>query len=216
MYKEGKQNRIADALSRIRSVQDGEKQTHQRGTTETNGDRDKRGDTASRNEGKNADSDEITEAESEKIMPPEETADMTEISEENSVSQIHEGDVMSAEEKLAILKQMHVSPIGGHQGMGRTYERIKQYYTWPGMKADVENFIKTCESCQKNKVTQAKTKQPLELTPTPEFIFERCDIDIVGPLPVTQSGHKYILTFQDSLTKYVITEPARQDAGTIE
>ncbi|XP_049829204.1 ankyrin-3-like [Schistocerca gregaria] len=58
---------------------------------------------------------------------------------------------LSAAGKLAVLEEMHVSAAGEHQRMGR----------------------RTCECC---KVTQRKTEQPLELTPTPEFIFEKCDI----------------------------------------
>jgi len=39
---------------------------------------------------------------------------------------------------------------------------------------------------------------------------------LVGPLPVTTQGHKYILTFQDDLSKYVVAVPIeRQDADTV-
>jgi hypothetical protein len=40
----------------------------------------------------------------------------------------------SDKEKLGILKEMHESPIGGHIGMNRTYQRLKQYISWEGMK----------------------------------------------------------------------------------
>jgi len=56
------------------------------------------------------------------------------------------------EKQQKILKEMHECPIGGHQGVQRTYERLKLYVTWPGMFRDVENYIKNCEICQKNKI----------------------------------------------------------------
>ena len=41
-------------------------------------------------------------------------------------------------------------------------------------------------------------------------------MDIVGPLTVTTEDHKYILTFQDKLSKYTMAIPIpKQDAETI-
>lgn len=57
---------------------------------------------------------------------------------------------------------------------------------------------------------------PLQITTTPQVVWEKCCMDIVGPLTVTSEGHKYILTFQDELSKYTITVPiSQQDAETI-
>ena len=39
--------------------------------------------------------------------------------------------IASKEKQQKILKQMHECPIGGHQGVQRTYERLKLYVTWP-------------------------------------------------------------------------------------
>jgi hypothetical protein len=53
----------------------------------------------------------------------------------------------------------------------------------------------------------------MEITTTAQRPFEKCFLDIVGPLPVTLEGNKYILTFQDDLRKYVVAVPIeKQDA----
>lgn len=70
------------------------------------------------------------------------------------------------------------------------------------MKLDIKNFIKTCESCQKNKLVRKKHKLPMELTTTSSTPFERIALDIVGPLPLSEDGNKFILTLQDDLTKF--------------
>ena len=44
----------------------------------------------------------------------------------------------------------------------------------------------------------------MEITTTARHHFEKCALDIVGPLTETVSGNKYILTFQDDLSKFVI------------
>jgi hypothetical protein len=56
-----------------------------------------------------------------------------------------------------------MKPAGGHVGTNKTYERIKLYTSWPGMKQEIENYIKKCEICQKNKITQHKVKMPLHM-----------------------------------------------------
>ena len=56
----------------------------------------------------------------------------------------------------------------------------------------------------------------MEVTTTAEQPFEKFYLVVVGPLPVTQEGNKYILTFQDDLCKYVIAMPiTQQDAHTV-
>jgi hypothetical protein len=84
--------------------------------------------------------------------------------------------------------------------MNRTYQRLKQYITWEGMKNDIEEFIRKCENCHKNKFTQRHTKMPLTITDTPAVVFEKCSIDIIGPLSASESWNRYILTVQDNLS----------------
>jgi len=56
----------------------------------------------------------------------------------------------------------------------------------------------------------------MEITTTAERPFEKCYLDAVGPITVTLEGNKYILTFQDVLSKYVVAVPiGKQDAETV-
>lgn len=43
----------------------------------------------------------------------------------------------------------HDTPFGGHQGIERTTELIKERYYWKNMDIDIENYVKTCEKCNK-------------------------------------------------------------------
>ncbi|KAL4153639.1 hypothetical protein QTP88_001472 [Uroleucon formosanum] len=95
----------------------------------------------------------------------------------------------------------------GHAGIGKTIKKIKRQFNWPGLKVDVKNYIKNCESCQKNKVTNKKIKQLMVITSTSSKPFEKIFLDIVGPLVTTASGNNYILTMQDDLTKYSLGVP---------
>jgi hypothetical protein len=46
------------------------------------------------------------------------------------------------EEKLALFREMLDRPLGGHLGMNRTYDRMKLFTSWPGMKQELEEYIK--------------------------------------------------------------------------
>jgi hypothetical protein len=101
---------------------------------------------------------------------------------------------------------MHECPIGGHQGIQRTYHSLKLYVTWPGMYHDVEDYITKCKICQKNKFTVPYFKAPFQETDTQFHPWDKIYLDIVGPLSVTE-GYKYILTCQDNLSNYLVATP---------
>jgi hypothetical protein len=115
-----------------------------------------------------------------------------------------------------ILYEFHDPPLGGHRGMNKTYQPIRSKFHWPNMKKEIEEYVKRCKSCQTNKLLGPKNKVPMETTTMAEHPFEKCSLDIVGPSPKTTKGNKYILTFQDDLSKCVNTIPIpQQDAETI-
>jgi len=109
--------------------------------------------------------------------------------------------ITSEEKQRKIIKEMHECPIGGHQGVQRTYDRLKLYVTWPGMFQDVEDYIRECEVCQKNKFTGPYVKTTFQGMDTQYQPWDKLYLDIVGPLPMTEEGYKYILTFQHNLSK---------------
>lgn len=91
------------------------------------------------------------------------------------------------------LRMAHIAPLAGHFGNAKTTNRIKQRFFWPGMAGDVRELCKRCQTCQKTppKYTPKAPLVPLPIIRTP---FTRLAMDIVGPLPSTEEGHRYILT----------------------
>ena len=133
-----------------------------------------------------------------------------------SVSKEHDlSDEFDEDRKKHILYEFHDSLVSGHRGMTKTYRAIKSQYFWPNMRRDIGEYVKQCRSCQVNKMLTPKHKALMEVTTTAENPSDKCFLPIVGPLPVTQ-GNKYILTFQDDLSKYVVAVPiGQQDAETV-
>ncbi|GFY35463.1 retrovirus-related Pol polyprotein from transposon 412 [Trichonephila clavipes] len=59
---------------------------------------------------------------------------------------------------------------------------------------DVEDFVKTCDKCQRVGKPQDQKKAPLKIVPVITEVFTKINIDASRPLPMTPSGNKYIIT----------------------
>ena len=102
-----------------------------------------------------------------------------------------------------ILSLAHETPMSGHLGVNKTYHKILNHFYWPGLKADVSNYCRSCHTCQ----VVGKTNQVIPnagLQPIPAFDepFSRIIIDRVGPLPKTKSGNEYLLTITCASTRF--------------
>jgi hypothetical protein len=79
--------------------------------------------------------------------------------------------IASKQKQQRIVQEMHECPIGGHQIIQRTYDRLKLFVTWPGMYHEVEDYITNCKTCQKNTFTVPYFKAPFQET-TIKFTHE--------------------------------------------
>ncbi|KAK9296901.1 hypothetical protein QLX08_009211 [Tetragonisca angustula] len=118
------------------------------------------------------------------------------------------------EEKLQIIKENH--DLNEHIGETKTLERIKLKHHWTGMDDEVTEYIKNCKTCQTNKLTRIRPREEALISDTPENPNDKIALDIIGPLKLTRKGNQFILSIQDSLTKYLILIPLPdQKADTI-
>lgn len=108
----------------------------------------------------------------------------------------------NSEQIQIILHEYHDSPNGGHCGTNRMTKRIQLKYKWKNMKKEIKKYVKKCPQCKMNKIERRPIKLPMEITSTSSSSFERIAIDTVGPLPLTESGNKFVLSIQDDLTKF--------------
>lgn len=114
---------------------------------------------------------------------------------------------ISEDEKRQMMYEYHDAPLGGHRGMNEIYTAIRGNYSWPNMKQEIEEYVKRCKSYQVNKVLGTCGKAPMVIKTTARQPFEKCCLDIIGQLAVTQEGNKYFLTFQDNLSKFLVAIP---------
>ena len=89
--------------------------------------------------------------------------------------------------------------FSGHQGIKRTISLIKDRYFWSTLNKDIEEYIGKCISCNQQK-SGKRIKAPMANFKPVLEPFELVSLDIVGPLPVSRNGNRYLLTFIDYLT----------------
>ncbi|KAK3093372.1 hypothetical protein FSP39_014695 [Pinctada imbricata] len=109
----------------------------------------------------------------------------------------------------------HDAPMGGHLGRKKTKEKVARNFYWYGMGEDVSAYVSSCTECQRNKKMQKNPKGELGnmLVGAP---LDRISTDILGPLPTTAEGMKYILTVTDHFTNWSEAYPLKdQRAATV-
>ncbi|GMF42358.1 unnamed protein product [Phytophthora fragariaefolia] len=104
-----------------------------------------------------------------------------------------------------VLQNCHDSLEGGHQGVVRTYQRVKLDYFWIGLYADVEKHVRSCPDCNSSKSRpHLRGHSPGNILA--EIPFQLVSMDFVIPLPTTRRGNSALLLFQCSFTGFVIAK----------
>ena len=112
-----------------------------------------------------------------------------------------------------VLTKLHDATTGGHLGVKKTLERVRTRFYWVGQRRDVEEWCRACEICAARKSEPKKRKAPLQIEPA-KYPLERIAMDILGPLPETERGNKYILVIGDYFTKWKEAYPMRNMEAT--
>lgn len=109
-----------------------------------------------------------------------------------------------------LLHLVHGGLWSGHLGIKKTKECLLREFYWPGCFREVEAFVRSCDTCQRVGKPGDKAKAPMKLVPIITEPFRRLVIDTVGPLPVTQSGYRHILTVLCPATKFPEAVPLKE------
>ena len=122
--------------------------------------------------------------------------------------------IVPASLHLDVVRAMHAQPgAGGHFSAKKTIAKVTARFFWIGLQQDVTTIVRACETCAKR-----KTARPNRATLVPikcGYPFERVYMDMIGPLPLTARGNRYILTMIDGYSKWAEAIPSPSVSATV-
>jgi len=101
-----------------------------------------------------------------------------------------------------VIKANHEPMYVAHPGAKRTHDLIALHYWWPGMRKAIENYVGSCNPCQRRKGSR-EFVAPLGDVEEPTAPFEVTSMDMTGPYLQMPRDNKYLLTFVEHFPKYV-------------
>lgn len=109
-----------------------------------------------------------------------------------------------------LIFSVHDSPIGEHQGLEDTYKTVRLLGWWPGMQEHVRDYCRSCLFCIPRNLIGGELKvieSPWPLRSTAPW--SSLQIEVVGPVTVSEEGHKHVLIVADANTRWVEAFPLK-------
>uniref|UniRef100_A0AAV1UK23 Integrase catalytic domain-containing protein n=1 Tax=Peronospora matthiolae TaxID=2874970 RepID=A0AAV1UK23_9STRA len=103
------------------------------------------------------------------------------------------------------LHHYHTSLEGGHQGIGRTYQRIRTNFHWRGLYRSVQRYVGECVDCETGKgrpVDRGGSPGNMQST----YPFQIIAMDHIPSLPRSVKGNTELLLWVDLFSEYVIAK----------
>ena len=129
--------------------------------------------------------------------------------EEDCLGDVSSRIVVPEGRRESLLKLAHSGVASGHFGVKKTYAKLASHFTWPKMYVQVKEMVKTCPGCQRA-AKNLNARAPLQPLPCIGEPFRLVAMDIVGPIPRSASGYKYLLTLMDLYSKYPEAIPLKK------
>jgi hypothetical protein len=96
-----------------------------------------------------------------------------------------------------------------HAGIRATWRLMAARVVWRGMASDVEAWCPDCQLC----ACGPKHTAPVQPIPVPELRFTHVHMDLVGPLPTSAEGFKYLFTMVDRSSRWLEAVPLKSMAA---
>ena len=114
--------------------------------------------------------------------------------------------------RLEVIENTHLQH--GHFGIEKTYANLKTKYYWPGMYKETVKYVENCDLCTKNNLK--RIIHPLGELPMPNFPFDIVGIDLVGPFVTSTKGNNYLFTLVDHFSGWCEVYPIpNKEAKTV-
>ena len=114
-----------------------------------------------------------------------------------------------------VIRDLHEGVVGAHLGEEKVLSQLKEQFYWLGCTEAVRIWCRSCMTCASRKMTTPARKARLR-TIAVGYPMQIVSVDIMGPLPETQDGCKYVLVAADHFTRWVeVYAIKNQEATTV-
>ena len=100
-----------------------------------------------------------------------------------------------------VLQQVHDSPLGGHSRYLKTFYRCKKDFYWIGMVKDLKQYVRECDVCQRLKNETCFPTGLLQPLTIPERPWLDVSMELIEGLPKSHIK-TVVFVVVDRLTKY--------------
>ncbi|XP_055392937.1 protein NYNRIN [Bubalus kerabau] len=105
---------------------------------------------------------------------------------------------------------VHDGPMGAHQRPEETYRKLRLLGWWPGMQEHVRHYCRSCLFCIPRNLLGSEVKVIESLWPLRSTApWSNLQIEVVGPVTVSEEGHKHVLIVADPNTRWVEAFPLK-------
>ncbi len=108
--------------------------------------------------------------------------------------------VVPNELRKEALRRIHEKE-SGHLWQHKSILKAEDFFYWPNLRKDMKAFVKNCVTCQQHKTSSGLQQQWQELPPVDQPM-ERVSIDITE-MGIGAIGQKYVLTVIDYFSRFV-------------
>jgi len=102
-----------------------------------------------------------------------------------------------------VIYELHDTPLAGHLGINKVYDKAIQNFYWPRMFRSIYRYIRSCPSCQKSKPSQQAKAGLLQPLDVPQGPWQWITMDFAVKLPKTPQGNEQVMVIVDRFTKKV-------------
>ena len=99
----------------------------------------------------------------------------------------------------------------GHMAVGKTLDRLREAYVWPGMRKSIRTRLQLCPICQVHR--RRPDHVPMGDMPLATYPMQMVGADFIGPFVSSSNGNKYVLTIIDHCTGWVEAFPLKDKSN---
>ncbi|QSZ33873.1 hypothetical protein DSL72_005446 [Monilinia vaccinii-corymbosi] len=114
-----------------------------------------------------------------------------------------------------LIREAHDSVSTAHFGIRKTYLLLSKQYYWPGMPTTIAQYIRNCHACKRSSVPRDRTPGLLHPLPVLERAWQDITMDYCS-FNKDKHGYDNVLVIVDRLTKQAISTPCHKEVDSRE